>query len=127
MSRRRDPLSPAAQKYDYHLALRRIVNAITRSKINASFANSFPYRFRVSGVAKHQSRESSNIRPEMLYSGSGFPLVSGANGNAASPTRNTRHMVTPAYRIGSAYPANTRPVSSPKVNGPAAATSRPTL
>lgn len=30
------------------------------------------------------------------YSGSGLPLVSGANGSAAKPIRNTRHMVTPA-------------------------------
>jgi len=30
------------------------------------------------------------------YSGSGRPFVSGANGSAARPTRNTRHMVTPA-------------------------------
>jgi len=30
------------------------------------------------------------------YSGNGCPLVSGANGKAARPTRNTRHMVTPA-------------------------------
>src|SRR6476620_11556860 len=30
------------------------------------------------------------------YSGSGFPLVSGANGRAAKPTRKTRLMVTPA-------------------------------
>jgi len=33
---------------------------------------------------------------ERIYSGNGCPLVSGAKGNAASPTRNTRHMVTPA-------------------------------
>ena len=31
-----------------------------------------------------------------IYSGSGWPLVSGANGKAARPTMNTRHMVTPA-------------------------------
>ena len=37
----------------------------------------------------------------LTYSGSGFPLVSGAKGNAASPTKKTRHMVTPAYRMGS--------------------------
>ena len=30
------------------------------------------------------------------YSGNGCPFVSGANGKAARPTRNTRHMVTPA-------------------------------
>lgn len=30
------------------------------------------------------------------YSGSGLPLVSGANGSAAKPIRNTKHMVTPA-------------------------------
>lgn len=38
-------------------------------------------------------------------SGSAFPLVSGANGSTARPIRNTRHIVTPAYRIGSASPA----------------------
>ena len=31
-----------------------------------------------------------------IYSGSGLPLVSGANGSAARPTRKTRHIVTPA-------------------------------
>jgi SAM-dependent methyltransferase len=30
------------------------------------------------------------------HSGSGFPRVSGANGSAASPTRKTAHIVTPA-------------------------------
>ena len=36
---------------------------------------------------------NSSIGP---YSGSGRPLVSGAKGSAARPTRKTRHMVTPA-------------------------------
>ena len=39
------------------------------------------------------------------HSGSGRPFVSGMNGTVASPIRNTRHIVTPAYRIGSGYPA----------------------
>ena len=30
------------------------------------------------------------------YSGSGLPLVSGANGRASRPTRNTEHIVIPA-------------------------------
>jgi len=34
------------------------------------------------------------------YSGSGFPFVSGANGNTASPSKKITHIVTPAYRIG---------------------------
>ena len=38
--------------------------------------------------------------PAIDHSGNGSSLVSGANGNATSPTRNTAHMVTPAYRIG---------------------------
>jgi len=36
------------------------------------------------------------VGPKPAYSGSGTPLVSGANGSGASPSRNTRHMVTPA-------------------------------
>jgi hypothetical protein len=38
----------------------------------------------------------ANARERAPYSGSGFPLVSGANGSAARPTRKTRLMVTPA-------------------------------
>lgn len=41
------------------------------------------------------------------YSGSGRPLVSGAKGSAASPIRNTKLIVTPAYRMGSAWLPNT--------------------
>ena len=33
------------------------------------------------------------------YSGSGLPLVSGANGRAIRPIRKTEHMATPAYLI----------------------------
>jgi hypothetical protein len=51
-------------------------------------------------IASSHGRKSSDRklieRRRPLYSGSGFPLVSGANGSAASPTRNTRHIVTPA-------------------------------
>ena len=47
-----------------------------------------------------QDRPSAEIRAHrpgaLTHSGSGLPLVSGANGNAAKPTKNTRHIVTPA-------------------------------
>ena len=44
---------------------------------------------------------------ELNHSGSGCPLVSGRNGSASSPSRNTVHIVMPAYRMssGSPYPA----------------------
>ena len=60
-------------------------------------------------------------------SGSGRPLVSGAKGSTASPSRNTRHISSPAGRIGSAAPANTEPDNCPSRNGPLAAANRPTL
>ena len=53
-------------------------------------------RYRKRRTSRSLSRRGSH------YSGSGFPFVSGANGSAARPTRNTRHMVTPAGRMGSA-------------------------
>ena len=71
--------------------------------------------------------DSSPLRPALLHSGRGCPLVSGAHGSAARPTRNTRHIVTPAYRMGSACDAKTEPVRYPKLTGPAAASPRPTL
>src|SRR5580658_669301 len=71
------------------------------------------------------SKESGCLHES--HSGNGSPFVSGANGRVASPIKNTRHIVTPAYRIGSGKPANTRLVRNPKVSGPAAATKRPTL
>ena len=37
----------------------------------------------------------------VFHSGSGLPRVSGAKGKASRPTRNTEHIVIPAYRIGS--------------------------
>jgi len=37
----------------------------------------------------------------LSHSGSGCPRVSGANGSASNPRKNTEHMATPAYRIGS--------------------------
>ena len=43
-----------------------------------------------------ERRDSGSSVINLTYSGSGCPLVSGANGKAAKPTRNTRHMVTPA-------------------------------
>jgi hypothetical protein len=46
-------------------------------------------------------RCASIVKGASAYSGSGRPFVSGANGSAAKPTRNTRHIVTPAYRSGS--------------------------
>ena len=62
-----------------------------------------------------------------LYSGSGLPFVSGAKGRASRPTRNTEHIVMPAYRMGSGKPLKTLLVKNPFTDGPAAATRRPTL
>lgn len=41
----------------------------------------------------------------LSLSGNGWPFVSGANGKTISPSRKIKHIVTPAYRIGSGYPA----------------------
>lgn len=71
------------------------------------------------------------VRADRDYSGSGLPLVSGANGSTISPTAKIAHIVTPAYRHGSGSgkpgPAKTFPVSCPSSSGPDAATNRPTL
>jgi hypothetical protein len=53
-------------------------------------------------------------------------FVSGANGRAAKPNKNTGHKVIPAYRIALG-PWYTRLVSKPRLNGLTAATSRPAL
>jgi len=45
---------------------------------------------------RQQAADEDEPRVEPGYSGSGWPLVSGANGSAARPTRKTAHMVMPA-------------------------------
>lgn len=56
---------------------------------------------------------------ERCYSGKGWRFISGAKGAAASPTKKTGHMETPAKCIGSASFENIREVNAPSASADA--------